>query len=56
LLGNRLGDLVAPMANLAVPKAPDPIDVFVAFVVPQERAFTPHNAHKISFSGLGEGV
>jgi hypothetical protein len=44
------------MAHLAVPEAPDAVDVFVAFVVPQERAFAPHYAHKIGFGGLGKGV
>ena len=44
------------MAHLAVPKAADAIDVFVALVVPQQRAFAPHNAHKIGFGGLGKGV
>ena len=44
------------MTHLAVPKASDAIDVLIAFVVPQERAFAPHNAHKIGFSGLGKGM
>ena len=56
MFGYGLGDLIASMAHLAIPKAADAIDVFVALVVPQQRAFAPHDAHKIGFGGLGKGV
>ena len=44
------------MANLAVPKAADGVDVFVALVVPQQGATSAHNANEIGLGGLGKGV